>query len=174
VRQVHGDGLGGRSGRVSQPLATDRDYSGTNDEPVRLKVMGAVNVIVWDEVAKARANSLGFPHPKNWRVPQPILARPEPIDELRTFKGHVPSWQARIVLMWTFNEGKQVTPSKTEQWALDPILAYMTGAAFIFDSFTVPDCQRHSWRACCLRHLRTRRSILSPPNTQSPTVCQLF
>jgi putative SOS response-associated peptidase YedK len=41
--------------------------------------------------------------------------------------------------MRTFNEGKQVTPSKTEQWTIDPIPAHMTGAAFIFDSFSAPD-----------------------------------
>lgn len=37
--------------------------------------------------------------------------------------------------MRTFNEGKQVTASKTEQWTIDPIPAHMTGAAIIFDSF---------------------------------------
>lgn len=41
--------------------------------------------------------------------------------------------------MRTFNEGKQVAPSKTEQWTIDPTPARMTGAAFIFDSFTAPD-----------------------------------
>jgi len=38
----------------SQPLTADRDYSGANDEAVTLKVMGAVNVIIWDDEAKAR------------------------------------------------------------------------------------------------------------------------
>jgi putative SOS response-associated peptidase YedK len=81
----------------------------------------------------------GFPHPKNWRVPQPIHARSETMDELKSFKPPFLAGKRGIVLMRTFNEGKQVTPSKTEQWTIDPIPAYMTGAAFIFDSFTVSD-----------------------------------
>jgi putative SOS response-associated peptidase YedK len=60
----------------SQPLTADRDYSRPNDEAVTLKVMGVVNVIVWDEEEKRRKvvpMRWGFPHPKNWRVPQPIM-----------------------------------------------------------------------------------------------------
>lgn len=126
----------------SQPLTADRDYSGANDEAVTLKVMGAVNVILWDDEAKTRKvvpMRWGFPHPKNWRIPQPIHARSETMDELKTFKGPFLGGKRGIVLMRTFNEGKQVTPSKTEQWTIDPLPAHMTGAAFIFDSFSAPD-----------------------------------
>jgi putative SOS response-associated peptidase YedK len=51
--------------------------------------MDAVNVIVWDEAEKRRKvvpTRWGFPHPKNWRIPQPIHARSEAMDELKTFK----------------------------------------------------------------------------------------
>jgi putative SOS response-associated peptidase YedK len=109
---------------------------------VTLKVMGMLNVIVWDEQEKRRKvvpMRWGFPHPKNWRVPQPIHARSETMDELKTFKAPFLAGKRGIVLMRTFNEGKQVTPSKTEQWTIDPIPAYMTGAAFIFDSFNIPE-----------------------------------
>jgi putative SOS response-associated peptidase YedK len=126
----------------SQPLTTDRDYSGANDEAVTLKVMGAVNVIVWDEEEKRRKivpMRWGFPHPKNWRIPQPIHARSETVHELKTFKAPFVAGKRGIVLMRTFNEGKQVTKSKTEQWTIDPIPAYMTGAAFLYDTFTAPD-----------------------------------
>jgi putative SOS response-associated peptidase YedK len=81
----------------------------------------------------------GFPHPKNWRVPQPIHARSETMDELKTFKAPFLAGKRGIVLMRTSNEGKQVSKSNCEQWTIDPIPAYMTGAAFIFDRFTVPD-----------------------------------
>jgi putative SOS response-associated peptidase YedK len=124
----------------SQPLTSDR--AGANDEPVTLKVMSPLNVIVWDaqegrrKVVKMR---WGFPHPKNWKVPQPIHARSETMDELKTFKRPFLTGQRGIVLMRTFNEGKQVAPTKTEQWTIDPIPEYMTGAAFIFDRFSPPD-----------------------------------
>jgi putative SOS response-associated peptidase YedK len=126
----------------STALTPDRDTQGTNDEAVTLKVMGAVNVIIWDQEEKRRKivpMRWGFPHPKNWRIPQPIHARSETIDELKTFKAPFLAGRRGIVLMRTFNEGKQVTASKTEQWTIDPIPAYMTGAAFLFDSFNVPD-----------------------------------
>lgn len=126
----------------SQPLTADRDYSGANDESVTLKVMGSLNVIVWDEGEKRRKvvpMRWGFPHPRNWRVPQPIHARSETMDELKTFRGPFVAGKRGIVLMRTFNEGKQIAPSKTEQWTIDPIPAHMTGAAFIFDSFSTPD-----------------------------------
>jgi putative SOS response-associated peptidase YedK len=121
----------------SQPL-TAESVRGSNDEPMTLKVMGMLNVIVWDAQEQRRKvvpMRWGFPHPKNWRVPQPIHARSETMDELKAFKGPFLAGKRGIVLMRTFNEGKQVTPSKTEQWTIDPIPAYMTGAAFIFDDF---------------------------------------
>ncbi|HKU54044.1 MAG TPA: SOS response-associated peptidase family protein [Rhizomicrobium sp.] len=136
----------------SQPLTMDR-YQGANDEPLTLKVMGAVQVIVWDEAQQRRTvipMRWGFPHPKNWRVPQPIHARSETMDELKTFKRPFLSGQRGIVLMRTFNEGKQVAPSKTEQWTIDPVPAYMSGAAFIFDSFNVPEPDFSPLRACVL------------------------
>src|SRR3984885_7276981 len=123
----------------SQPLTSDR-FEGSNDEPVTLKVMGVLPVIIWDAAEQRRKvvkMRWGFPHPKNWKVPQPIHARSETMDELRTFKRPFLTGQRGIVLMRTFNEGKQVTPSKTEQWTIDPIPAYMTGAAFIFDTFSL-------------------------------------
>src|ERR1700743_3759043 len=65
------------------------NVEGANDEPVTLKVMGLLNVIIWDDVEKRRKivpMRWGFPHPKNWRVPQPIHARSETIDTLKTFQ----------------------------------------------------------------------------------------
>jgi putative SOS response-associated peptidase YedK len=136
----------------SQPL----DRAGmprTNDEPVTLKVMGLLNVIVWDAAERRRKvvqMRWGFPHPKNWKVPQPIHARSETMDELKTFKRPFLTGQRGIVLMRTFNEGKQVAPSKTEQWTIDPIPEHMMGAAFIFDHFTPSDTLAAPFLACVL------------------------
>jgi putative SOS response-associated peptidase YedK len=113
-----------------------------NDYEVTFRVMGNLRVIVWDEETKARKvvpMRWGFPHPKNWKVPQPIHARSEPMDELKTFKASFLGGKRGIVLVRTFNEGKQVSKSKCEQWTIDPIPACKTGAAFIFDIFTTPD-----------------------------------
>jgi putative SOS response-associated peptidase YedK len=135
----------------SLPLGTDHP-AGTNDEPITLRVMGLLNVIIWDDEEKQRKvvrMRWGFPHPKNWKIPQPIHARSETIDELRIFKRPFLSRQRGIVLMRTFNEGKQVAPNKTEQWTIDPVPEHMMGAAFIFDSFTSPDLAA-SFLACVL------------------------
>lgn len=116
--------------------------AGSNDEEITLKVMGPVNVIIWNEAERKRkivSMRWGFPHPRNHRIPQPIHARSETMDELKTFKGPFTSGKRGIVAMRTFNEGKQVTKSKTEQWTIDPIPAHMSAAAFIYDSFTFPD-----------------------------------
>jgi putative SOS response-associated peptidase YedK len=159
----------------SQPLTADRGLSGANDEAVTLKVMGAVNVIVWDEEEKRRKvvpMRWGFPHPKNWRIPQPIHARSETMDELKTFKAPFLSGKRGIVLMRTFNEGKQVTPSKTEQWTIDPVPAHMTGAAFIFDSFSAPDLPapflaRVLVTVPAIPHISGTVSLRSPMNSGS-------
>jgi len=124
----------------SQPLISDR-YGGANDEPMTLKVMGLLNVIVWDAEERRRKvvkMRWGFPHPRNWKVPQPIHVRSETMDELKTFRRPFLSGQRGIVLMRTFNEGKQIAPTKTEQWTIDPVPDHMTGAAFIFDRFSPP------------------------------------
>jgi len=136
----------------SQPLNKGQ-APGANDEPVALRVMSQLNVIVWDAEERRRKvvkMRWGFPHPKNWKVPQPIHARSETMDELKTFKRPFLSSQRGIVLMRTFNEGKQVAPSETEQWTIDPVPEYMMGAAFIFDRVTPPDLSASPFLACVL------------------------
>src|SRR3569833_3370285 len=62
----------------STALTSERDAAGSNDEAVTLKVMGPVNIIIWDETEQQHKKvpmRWGFPHPKNWRIPQPIHAR---------------------------------------------------------------------------------------------------
>lgn len=136
----------------SQPLNSEQ-VVGTNDEPITLKVMSLLNVIVWDTqdaCRKVHKMRWGFPHPKNWKIPQPIHARSETMDELKTFRRPFLAGQRGIVLMRTFNEGKQVAASKTEQWTIDPVPNYMMGAAFIFDRFTPPDLSAPFSYACVL------------------------
>jgi putative SOS response-associated peptidase YedK len=77
-------------------------------------------VILWDrEPGKRRVVAMrwGFPHAKDWRRPQPIHARSEPIATTRAF---VAASQRGIVVFKTFNEGEESTTSpgkpKTIQW----------------------------------------------------------
>jgi putative SOS response-associated peptidase YedK len=72
------------------------------------------------------------------------------MDELKTFKRPFVSGQRGIVLMRTFNEGKQVAPSKTEQWTIDPVPEHMMGSAWIFDRCTPPDLSASPFLACVL------------------------
>jgi len=136
----------------SQPL-TSTPSPGSNDEPVTFKVMSQLKVIVWDAAEQRRKivpMRWGFAHPRNWKIPQPIHARSETMDKIKPFAAPFASGQRGIVLMRTFNEGKQVAPSKTEQWTIDPIPDVMTGAAFIFDRVAPPDLSASPFHACVL------------------------
>lgn len=81
----------------SQPLTADRDYSRANDEPVTLKVMGALNVVVWDSEEKRRKVV-----PMRWGFPTLRLAHsaadPCPIrnpGRVEDIQGTLPCRQAR-------------------------------------------------------------------------------
>lgn len=66
--------------------------------------------------------------------------------------------------MRTFNEGKQVAPSDTEQWTIDPIPEHMMGAAFVFDSFTPPDLSASPFNESELDVLLHVMDEAVPPN----------
>ena len=85
--------------------------------------MSMVPLTVYDPVAKERMNirmRWGFPHPKNPRIPQPIHARCETIDEKPTFKAAFLDGQRGVLFVRSFNEGREITPTKTEQHTVTP------------------------------------------------------
>jgi putative SOS response-associated peptidase YedK len=47
-----------------------------------------------------------FPHPKDWRRPQPIHARTETVETTKDFADAFHDGQRGIVIFNTFNEGK--------------------------------------------------------------------
>jgi hypothetical protein len=49
----------------------------------------------------------GFPHPKDWRRPQPIHARSETVDAIEPFRRAFHAGQRGIVVFRTFNEGAE-------------------------------------------------------------------
>lgn len=116
--------------------------AGENDQPVGFKVMSQLRVIIWDKMKKGRKvvpMRWGFPRRGNWRSPDPIHARSETIDGKPTFATAFKNAQRGIVLVKTFNEGKQVSPKVTEQHTImlddDPAGAI----AFLYDHFSIPE-----------------------------------
>src|ERR1700742_770805 len=81
--------------------------AGGDDRTLTYRVMGPVPLIVWDPVAgKRRAVPMrwGFPHPSDWKRPQPIHARAETIDTTRAFADAFRDGQRGIALVESFNE----------------------------------------------------------------------
>ncbi len=123
----------------SQPLTADRDYKGAKDFEVTFRVMGPLPLLIWDKERSQRrviAARWGFPHPNDWRKPQPIHARAETIDTTRAFAGAFlgkePDGGRGIVLVRTFNEA----PESGEKHVFEPDAA-KTGIAFVWRSFHV-------------------------------------
>ena len=130
----------------SQPLTTSAPGEGSNDEVVTYGVARPLPVIVWHKDAKQRRvvpMRWGFPHPKDWRRPQPIHARSEGIDTTRAFADAFRGGQRGIVVFRTFNEGEETTTKngtpKTIQWTIDPGDGIPRGFAFLWRRFDVPD-----------------------------------
>jgi putative SOS response-associated peptidase YedK len=124
----------------SQPLMKRaEDGSGeAPDEVVTYGVGGPLPVIVWDAEAGTRRvvpMRWGFPHPRNPRVIQPIHARSETVDSKDAFADVFHLGQRGIVVMRTFNEGKELSATKTEQWTIDPGDGISRGFAFVWRRF---------------------------------------
>ena len=91
----------------------------------------------------------GWPHPKDWKIPQPIHARAESIDDpKKPFLRCVTAGQRGIVLVRTFNEAPDV-PGPTVQHTITPGDAGVIGIAMIWKSIRAGRSARHPAR---LRH----------------------
>lgn len=103
------------------------------DHEVTLRVMNPLPLLVWDKEKKERriiAARWGFPHPLDWRRPQPIHARAETIDTMRAFADAFADGQRGLVLAKTFNEA----PDSGEQYVFEPE-AQASAIAFVWRSF---------------------------------------
>ena len=156
------------TGAFSSFDAADTGYRGAEDFEVTFRVMGLVPLLVWDAEREERrviAARWGFPHPDDWRRPQPIHARAETIDTTRAFADAFRAGQRGIVLVKTFNEA----PDSGEQHVFEPD-AMKTGIAFVW---------RRSVRSWSVM---PRRRPRSPPRSPRPwklrsmrcTSCQLL
>lgn len=116
--------------------------AGDNDLNIGFKVMSELRVIVWDREEKRRgvvSMRWGFPRRGNWRAPDPIHARSETIDSKPTFAGAFENAQRGILLVKTFNEGKQISPKETEQHTITLGDEPAGAIAILFDTFSIPE-----------------------------------
>lgn len=110
-----------------------------DDRKVTYRVMSALPVIVWDQATgqrKVLPMRWGFPHPQDWRRPQPIHARGETIDTTKAFAQAFRDGQRGIVLMETFNEAPDVE-GPTVQHTITPGDGVPLAAAFLWRSFDI-------------------------------------
>lgn len=115
---------------------------GDNDQPVGFKVMSQLRVIIWDREEKKRKvvpMRWGYPRRGNWRSPDPIHARSETIDSKPTFAKAFKAGQRGIVLVKTFNEGKQIAPMVTEQHTIMLGDEPAGAIAMLYDRFEIAD-----------------------------------
>jgi putative SOS response-associated peptidase YedK len=116
--------------------------TGNDSESVTFRVMSSLPVLVWDKAQKRRrvvAMRWGFPHPADWRRPQPIHARAETIDTMQAFAAAFRAGQRGIVLASTFNEAPDLGDQGSgPQHVITPGDETALGMAFVWRRFDLP------------------------------------
>jgi putative SOS response-associated peptidase YedK len=136
----------------AEAFSATAEDGGDNDRPVGFRVMSDLAVIVFDrEAGRRRVIPMrwGYPRRGNWRAPDPIHARSETIDSKPTFAAAFQKGQRGIVLVKTFNEGKQISPKVTEQYTIMLGDEPAGAIAFLFDQFVIADLTQ-PLRACVM------------------------
>lgn len=149
-----------------QPLSGIQNCS---DREMTYRVMSNLPVILFDHKAGRRRvvpMRWGFPHPKDWRRPQPIHARSETIETTRAFAKAFRDGQRGIVLMRTFNEAPDVE-GPTIQHTITPGQGGMLAAAFLWRRFEIAD-QPHPLFACVLVTVPANKLIATLPTDRMP------
>lgn|SRR6185312_11683636 len=164
----------------SQPLTAERT---DNDQLVNYGVMNQLPVIVLDPETKARKivpMRWGFPHAKNWKVPQPIHARAEAIETTKAFAPAFHDGQRGIVVFRTFNEGEECVSERgkpfTKQWTIDPQDGLPRGFAFVWRRFDIAGLPQ-PMLACVMVTVRAneliRRTIMAnDPDPRMPAILE--
>jgi putative SOS response-associated peptidase YedK len=126
----------------SEAFSSTGGGGGDNDQPLGFKVMSQLRLIVWDPELKKRSVILprwGYPSRRNWRSPDPIHARSETIESKPTFAPAFAKAQRGILLVKTFNEGKQISPKVTEQYTIVLGDEPAGAIAMLYERFEVPE-----------------------------------
>jgi putative SOS response-associated peptidase YedK len=148
----------------------DEKKDGT-DRAVAYRVMINLPIIVFDKTACRRCvvpMRWGFPHPQDWRRPQPIHARTETIDTTRAFAEAFRQGQRGIVLMRTFNEAPNVE-GPAVQHTVTPGDGGMLAAAFLWRRFDVPD-QPQPMFACVMVTVPANPLLSGLPTDRMPAI----
>jgi putative SOS response-associated peptidase YedK len=145
--------------------ATPPAQADGNDRSIIFRVMGPVPVIVLHE-GKRRSVPMrwGFPHPQDWKRPQPIHARAETIDTTQAFAAAFCDGQRGIVLVESFNEAPDVE-GPTIQHTITP--AGPVGIAFVWRRFDVPS---GGMLACVMVTVPANPLIVGLPTDRMPAV----
>lgn len=148
--------------------ATAAKPEGEEDREVTYRVMGNLPVIIFDkEVGQRRTVPMrwGFPHPKDWKRPQPIHARSETIETTKAFAGAFLDGQRGIVLFRTFCEAPDIE-GPTQQHVITPGGEQALAAAFVWRSFDVGAAV--PMLACCLVTVPANALIATLPTDRMP------
>jgi putative SOS response-associated peptidase YedK len=140
--------------------------SGDNDRTLAFRVMGVVPLIVFDPVADKRRvvpMRWGFPHPQDWKRPQPIHARAETIDTTRAFADAFQGGQRGIAIVETFNE----TPDNGAQHVIRP--AGAIGIAFVWRRFNIPGVPEPLF-ACVMVTVAANMLLSGLPTDRMPAI----
>ena len=143
--------------------------SSEDDRILTLRVMDAVPLIVLDIVAQKRRvvpMRWGFPHPKDWKRPQPIHARAETIDSTQAFAEAFHDGQRGIALVQTFNEAPDID-GPTIQHTITPDAP--VGIAFVWRRFQSSDMPAPMLAACMVT-VAANDLIATLPTDRMPAV----
>ena len=153
-----------------QSPAGDENNSGS-DREVTYRVVSELPIILFDHVAGIRRvvpMRWGFPHPTDWRRPQPIHARSESIDATRAFAEAFREGQRGIVLMKTFNEAPDVE-GPTVQHRITPGAEQVLAAAFVWRRFMVGAPARPCF-ACVMVTVAANSLLSGLPTDRMPAI----
>jgi putative SOS response-associated peptidase YedK len=150
-------------------LAPPLSILGDRDQQAALRVMANVPLIVWDGTQRRRrilTARWGFPHPKDWRRPQPIHARAETIEITNAFADAFLDGQRGIVQVRTFNEAPDID-GPTIQHTITPDM-HALGIAFVWRKFDVGAAE--PLYAACMVTVPANKLIAGLPTDRMPAV----
>ena len=140
-----------------------------DDRSVTYRVMNPLPVVVLDIVTgerRAVPMRWGFPHPADWRRPQPIHARAETVDTTPAFAQAFRDGQRGIVWMQTFNEAPDID-GPTIQHVITPGDENRLAAAVVWRRFEMAGDQAPFF-ACVLVTVPANRLIATLPTDRMP------
>ena len=145
--------------------------SGEQDETVVYRPMTVMPVIVYDAAARQRRivpMRWGLPALNNFLTPKHIHARSESIDTTQAFAPLFHSGRRGIVVMKTFNEGRDMPNGRTEQWTIDPCDGIPRGFAFLWQAYEMEGAKDPF--LCCVMATVPASKLIEPITDRMPAI----